>query len=173
MSIVCENCSESIKYHSSNIDAFTGNQFEIYFCSNCFIGKTNLNKDFSFEKYYPKNYYGKDGKKFNFIVEFIVLFFRYLRSLFSYRLFNKKNIKLLDIGCGRGHFIYLLKKKGWLTYGTETSEISASIAKKKVGDEKIIVNKDLNEIKKIDILTLTPLDAFQKLHKLKSFTTLQ
>ena len=151
MSIVCENCSESIKYHSSNIDAFTGNQFEIYFCSNCFIGKTNLNKDFSFEKYYPKNYYGKDGKKFNFIVEFIVLFFRYLRSLFCYRLFNKKNIKLLDIGCGRGHFIYLLKKKGWLTYGTETSEISASIAKKKVGDEKIIVNKDLNEIKKIDI----------------------
>ena len=35
------------------------------------------------------------------------------------------------------------------------------------------LSKIEEEIKKIDILTLTPLDAFQKLHKLKSFTTLQ
>ena len=35
------------------------------------------------------------------------------------------------------------------------------------------LSKIEEEIKKIDILTLTPLDAFQKLHKLKSFTALQ
>ncbi len=138
-------------YHSSNIDSFTGERFEIFFCRKCLIGKTNLDKNFNLQKYYPKNYYGKDGKKFNFIVELIVLFFRYLRSLFCYRLFNKKNIKLLDVGCGRGHFIYLMKKKGWEIYGTETSTISASVAKEKVGDEKIIVNNDLNEIDNIDL----------------------
>ena len=35
------------------------------------------------------------------------------------------------------------------------------------------LSKIEEEIKKLDILTLTPLDAFQKLHKLKSFMTLQ
>ena len=34
------------------------------------------------------------------------------------------------------------------------------------------LSKIEEEIKKLDILTLTPLDAFQKLHKLKSFMTL-
>ena len=35
------------------------------------------------------------------------------------------------------------------------------------------LSKIEEEIEKLDILTLTPLDAFQKLHKLKSFMTLQ
>ena len=152
MSAICQNCSNKIRYHSSNTDLFSNKKFDIYFCNRCFIGKTNLDKDFDFTPYYPKNYYGQDGKKFNFLIEFIVLFFRYLRSLFCYRFFNKKNIKLLDIGCGRGQFIYLMKKKGWFVYGTETSSISALAAKKKVGEDAILVNKDLNELKNIDII---------------------
>ena len=151
MSTVCENCLDEIKYHSSNTDSFSNEKFDIYFCNRCFIGKTNLDKNFDFTPYYSKNYYGEDGKKFNFLIEFIVLFFRYLRSLFCYRLFNKKNVKLLDIGCGRGQFIYLMKKKGWLVYGTETSSISALAAKNKVGDDAILINKDLDELKNIDI----------------------
>ena len=150
MSIVCENCLEEIKYHSSNIDSFSNEKFDIYFCDHCLVGKTHLERNFDFTPYYPKNYYGKDGKKFNFLIEFIVLFFRYLRSQYCYRLFSKNNIKMLDVGCGRGQLIYLMKKKGWSVYGTETSSISASAAKKKVGDDAIFVNKDLEELKNID-----------------------
>ena len=65
---VCENCLEKKKYHSSNTDSFTGHKFDIHFCNNCQIGKTKIDKDFDFKPYYPKNYYGKDGKKFNFFV---------------------------------------------------------------------------------------------------------
>ena len=111
MSIVCEYCSNKTSYHSSNVDAFTGKKFDIFYCKHCFIGKTNLHKDFDLTSYYPKNYYGEDGKRFNFLFEFLVLFARYLRTLFCKKLFNDNNIKLLDIGCGRGHFIYLMKKK--------------------------------------------------------------
>jgi len=151
MSIICEYCLEEMKYHSSNIDSFSDKKFDIYFCNRCSIGKTNLNKDFDFTPYYPKSYYGEGGKKFNFFIEFLVLFFRNLRSLFCYRLFNKKNVKLLDIGCGRGQFIYLMKKKGWFVHGTEISSMSALEAKEKVGDAAILVNRDLDEIKNIDI----------------------
>ena len=58
---------------------------------------------------------------------------------------NDNKIKLLDIGCGRGHFIYLMKKKGWSVYGSELSPTSAMSAKKKVGDDVIFINDDLKE----------------------------
>ena len=45
-----------------------------------------------------------------------------------------------------------MKKKGWFVYGTETSSISALAAKKRVGGDAILVNKDLNELKNIDIV---------------------
>ena len=45
-----------------------------------------------------------------------------------------------------------MKKKGWFVYGTETSSISALAAKKRVGDDAILINKDLNELKNIDIV---------------------
>ena len=44
-----------------------------------------------------------------------------------------------------------MKKKGWFVHGTEISSMSALEAKEKVGDDAILVNKDLDEIKNIDI----------------------
>ena len=64
MSTICENCSDEMKYHSSNIDSFSNKKFDIFFCSRCFIGKTNLDKNFDFTPHYPENYYGKDGKMY-------------------------------------------------------------------------------------------------------------
>ena len=132
--LTCETCSNKIYYDCFDTDPYSGNKFDIYFCKNCSIGKTSLKKQFDFSPYYPKKYYGTDGKKFNFLAELIILFFRHIRSSFCYRLFNKKDIKLLDVGCGSGQFIYLMKKKGWSVYGTEASLVSASAAKKKVGE---------------------------------------
>ena len=48
MSIICENCLDENKYHSSNTDSFTGKKFDIYFCNRSFVGKTNLDKNFDF-----------------------------------------------------------------------------------------------------------------------------
>ena len=151
MSVVCVYCSNQTNYHSSNIDSFTGKKFDIYFCTHCHIAKTDLDNNFDFASYYPQNYYGKDGKKFNFIIEFIVLFFRYLRGKFCYKLFKTNNIKMLDVGCGRGELLYLMKKKGWVVYGTEASSISNIAAKKKVGEKEILIDKDFEKLKNIDI----------------------
>ena len=151
MTIFCENCLKETKYHSSNTDSFSNRSFDIYYCNNCFIGKTVVEKNFDFTSHYPKNYYGKDGKKFNFVVELIVLFFRYLRAKFCYKLFRTNNVKMLDVGCGRGELLYLMKKKGWFVYGTEASSISNIAAKKKVGEKEILIDKDFEKLKNIDI----------------------
>ena len=149
--IICEYCSHETKYHSYNIDSFTGKKFDIYFCNQCLIAKTNLDKDFDLTNYYPKNYYGNEGKRFNILFEYLVLFARFLRSFFCFRLFLKKNVKLLDVGCGRGQFIYLLKKIGWSVFGTELSSTSASAAKKKIGEKFIFIKENLEEVKNINI----------------------
>ena len=51
-----------------------------------------------------------------------------------------------------------MKKKGWSVYGTEASLVSASAAKKKVGEKSVFVNQNLEEIKRIssnfDLITL-------------------
>ena len=67
MSTTCENCLDEAKYHSSNTDSFTGKKFDIYFCNRCFVGKTNLDKNFDFTPYYPKNYYGQVGQVGNIL----------------------------------------------------------------------------------------------------------
>ena len=54
--------------------------------------------------------------------------------------------------------MYLMKKKGWFVYGSEASPISALSAKKKVGEDSVLVNKNLDDLKKItgnfDIISL-------------------
>ena len=111
MTVPCEYCSNQTNYYSSNIDSFTGKKFDIYFCNHCHIGKTDLDNNFDLSSYYPENYYGQDGKKFNILIESIISIIHYLRSLFCYKLFDKSDVKLLDIGCGQGQFINFLKKK--------------------------------------------------------------
>jgi SAM-dependent methyltransferase len=58
---------------------------------------------------------------------------------------------MLDVGCGRGELLYLMKKKGWVVYGTEASSISNIAAKKKVGEKEILIDKDFEKLKNIDI----------------------
>lgn len=158
MSVLCEYCSNQTNYYSSNVDLFTGEKFDIYFCNHCLIGKTELDNNFNFTPYYPKNYYGNDGKKFNIFFEYIVSFRRFYRSIYCYGLFNRNNVKLLDVGCGKGDFLKFLKKKGWSVYGTEFSSISAESAKKKVGENSIFITSNLDELTNIninfDIITL-------------------
>ena len=44
----------------------------------------------------------------------------------------------------------LFNEKGWIVYGTEASSIS-NIAAKKVGEKEILIDKDFEKLKNIDI----------------------
>jgi ubiquinone/menaquinone biosynthesis C-methylase UbiE len=106
-----------------NIDDYTNEQFIINICNKCGIGITEINSDFDVSKYYPSVYYGENRKRFSWFVELLVQKFRLFRVYFIQKQLstNIENIKILDIGCGRGTELQALNQIGWECYGTEHS----------------------------------------------------
>jgi hypothetical protein len=74
------------------------------------------------------NYRTDAGKRFGFAIEFLI----YLGRLRKRRRINQfiKTGKILDIGCGRGLFLDVMR---WDTLGTEFNEETASYAIKTYG----------------------------------------
>lgn len=58
---------------------------------------------------------------------------------------NIKKGKLLDVGCGTGVFLKIVRDDGWRTKGTEVSRFAAEVGKKKFNLD--IVCNELKEIK--------------------------
>jgi 23S rRNA U2552 (ribose-2'-O)-methylase RlmE/FtsJ len=46
---------------------------------------------------------------------------RYHELLDKFEAFRKNN-KIIDVGCGRGHFLKVAKERGWDVHGTEFSD---------------------------------------------------
>lgn len=125
--------------------------FSLYNCQNCsaiFISPFPTQQET--EKFYPKNYYSYnvdeaegffDRLKGNIIKskmgdrEGMGVFDKLLAAIFQKKfsglpLYKKENGKFLDIGCGNGKNLRLLKKYGWDTYGIELDEKAVESAKK-------------------------------------------
>lgn len=62
-------------------------------------------------------YREEDGRRFMGPLEKLVGF---IRTIAANRIHKLAPVgRLLDVGCGRGHFLHLMKKKGWDVSGTE------------------------------------------------------
>jgi len=70
--------------------------------------------------YYDEEYYGQGKRKFRSWIEVPRLFFAQQRVCRLQR-FIPRHGRALDIGCGQGTFLTLLRKKGWEVSGTELS----------------------------------------------------
>ncbi len=77
--------------------------------------------------YYDEEYYGQGKQKFRTWIEVPRLFFARQRVRRVQR-FLPHNGRALDIGCGQGTFLNLLKREGWEVFGTELSEKQANRA---------------------------------------------
>jgi SAM-dependent methyltransferase len=58
-----------------------------------------------------------------------------LNFLSSY--YEKRKRRILDVGCGYGYFLELVKQRGWHGYGVEIMKAAADIAADKVGTNNI------------------------------------
>jgi len=75
-----------------------------------------------------------------------------------------KRGRLLDVGCGNGRFLNLMRELGWEVAGVEPDEVAAKIAREQYGLS--IISSSLEEVKLSDNLfdAITLHQAFEHLH---------
>jgi SAM-dependent methyltransferase len=108
--------------------------FELIECENCHLVRANPVPIHSeLEKYYNLPYYGSGTDKFIGLAEMLTYCSNYLRycSILSHLDSRKKSpantpIKIIDIGCGRGHLLKILQQKGFDCYGIERANFPKS-----------------------------------------------
>ncbi|KWT90533.1 class I SAM-dependent methyltransferase [Candidatus Magnetominusculus xianensis] len=111
--------------------------YDVFYCRGCAVGITTpVPTAEELKKLYTVgSYREKTGKRFIPFVENFILYFRHKRKN---RI--KKYIKtgrILDIGCGRGLFLNVMKEDGWEVAGVEFDEAAASNAASYYGIEVI------------------------------------
>lgn len=112
---------------------WTHKGFNVVSCSYCnsewIEGFSLGNEDYSFgNKDYSYSSYSDIQLEKNYDASRTVRFIEYLRK-FSVN----KYPKLLDVGCGTGHFCGTAKKLGWDSIGVELSKEAAALARKRTG----------------------------------------
>ena len=107
--------------------------YDVYYCEGCKVGVVipMPSKEELAAMYSSGNYRAEKGKRFNPVVEF---------SIYLSRIYRKQRIKryvrggsLLDIGCGRGLFIDIMRRDGWAVTGVEYSAETAEDVSKTYG----------------------------------------
>jgi SAM-dependent methyltransferase len=101
-------------------------EFSLQQCVECGLAYTapQLSLE-SMSDYYPKSYYGSGNLRFNRLFEALVGWFRRRRAARLHELRGQRAGAVLDIGCGRGHFLNALRQQGWTCTGTELSDTAA------------------------------------------------
>ena len=125
--------------------------YNVVKCKRCGLVYVNPQPDREkLEFHYNQNYYKEWIEKQ--LPKRLRMWKKRIKELKNYR--NKG--KLLDIGCGLGTFLYLMKKEGFEVVGTEISKWASEFIKKKYNIE--IFNGTLEEAKfpseSFDIITL-------------------
>ncbi len=82
-------------------------------------------------RYYPETYYGKKNRRFNPVLEKLVVFFRLRRVREIER--RAARGRVLDVGCGRGILPALMRTRGWDAHGVEISSTAARHAIEELG----------------------------------------
>lgn len=131
---------------SKNIKALKG--YEKHYlvkCSNC---------DFVFTERIPtleeliKHYegYGRNDYLSPITIK------RYHELLDSFEPYRKTN-KLIDVGCGIGHFLSIAKERGWEVYGTEFTDEAIEICEKKgIKMQQGVLNPENYNSEEFDII---------------------
>ncbi|MEX2512556.1 MAG: class I SAM-dependent methyltransferase [Cyclobacteriaceae bacterium] len=138
--------------------AVSKESFIICECQNCHLWFTNPRPDKeNIQKYYQSVNYISHQNKANSIINFVYKIVRNFTIKQKIKWLNEKVNKkgrILDFGCGTGHFLKAAKKNGWDSYGIEPDLYAASYAKTKNKINLINGLVELNNIKKFDAITL-------------------
>jgi 2-polyprenyl-3-methyl-5-hydroxy-6-metoxy-1,4-benzoquinol methylase len=109
------------------------NSYDLLECDQCEIAMLNpFPSDLELGKLYSSgNYRATKGKRFGHIIETLIHLGR-IKKRKRIHQFAKVG-KILDIGCGRGLFLDVMRRGGWDVIGTEFNEETASHVTKAYG----------------------------------------
>jgi len=107
-------------------------EFTLVRCNHC--GLTYLNpmpKEETLRHYYPEKYFETSslGNASNNVYR--------LQMAKTLSKFKTVKGRALDVGCGDGSLLLLMKRFGWTVYGVDTSESAVKISRKKLGTENV------------------------------------
>ncbi len=129
MSSVCNLCGSSRrKYLFTRFDKYFGTQ-KTYQCKDCGLSCIDpLPGPAKLENHYDKDFF----ERFDYVQSGIMWEkFYELNLAYIERIKNKG--KLLEVGCGLGHFLKIARNRGWEARGVELSEFASSYAIKNFG----------------------------------------
>ncbi len=138
--------------------ANTKESFIICKCKNCQLWFTNPRPDLkNIHKYYESENYISHNNKTKGIINILYKLVRVYTLKQKVNWINDKfpkKGKLLDFGCGTGHFLNAIKKSGWETIGYEPNSKAANIAKADNQVKLLVSIEELKGHKKFDAITL-------------------
>jgi 2-polyprenyl-3-methyl-5-hydroxy-6-metoxy-1,4-benzoquinol methylase len=129
----CAVCGRVIDDKLVNVTR-EGVSYDIFFCRGCRVGTTFPvpSAEELAQLYSAGNYRSAErGRRFNAFVEFFINISRLMRARRIKR--HVRTGKLLDIGCGRGLFLYTMRKEGWDVKGVEFNDDIARSAMEAYG----------------------------------------
>ena len=173
----CPVCTSHNINHIITAEDFliTREQFQIYSCDKCGLRFTNPRpNDDQLAGYYDSSEYISHSNESASLVDGLYKIARTFTLRRKRKLIEKLSLnkRLLDVGCGTGHFIDYCQQHGWQVNGVEPNDIARTQAEDKT---KIIIQHDLSEIvdSSFEVITLWHVlehlsDLEQTMNQLKS-----
>lgn len=109
-----------------------GDGFQLVECLRCGLVSTSPALcSAEIGRYYPESYYGEKNRRFHPVLESLIRVFRSRRCR-AIEAFARKG-RIIDVGCGRGLLLGLMRGRGWDAHGVEVSETAAHHARDVLG----------------------------------------
>lgn len=175
MPISCPYCSGE----NSVVEIFTadyflsGESFEIRHCPDCGLLYTDpapapekIGNYYKSENYFSHNNASHSlmGTLYRFARKYtLARKYKFIRSLLS----RRENRRILDIGCGTGHFLHTMKQHGWTVKGYEVSPDAIAFARAEFQLNVQPAQQLLKENEQFDIVTLW--HVLEHVHDLKGY----
>ncbi len=115
----CPVCQESSALPQFRVD---GLDSEVVACPTCGLGRFYpMPTAAQIVEFYPRSYYGSEGRKFRFLTELMVRLVGFRSARFLSRGLTR-GARVLDVGCGRGVLLRGLIDHGCEAHGFEISK---------------------------------------------------
>jgi ubiquinone/menaquinone biosynthesis C-methylase UbiE len=104
------------------VDYISGEKFQVVRCRQC-VQVVTVPVPADIGEFYPAGYYGDaSGRRFPAFIEWIQNRLYVWRSYQVLRRLQRKNPRVLDVGCGRGQLLQAFQRQGCEVLGTEFSD---------------------------------------------------